>query len=140
MVGLCAMEHYVLVHLVVGDFGQVGLLRHCWEDLVVDRIPAVSYCLGSKVNYFGLALIDCWGKAGWDGFVVQTLVPTEWVEQGQGLGLLALVVHSIFEWVVLPQMWDFALGTVVLAKPWPEPTTVVQVVHNRLLLRTGTSF
>ena len=89
---------------------------------------------------FELSLIDCWGQAGWDGFVVQTLVPTEWVERGRGLELVALVVHSIFVVVVVPRMREFAPHTVVLSKPWPEPTAVVQVVHKRLLPRTETSF
>ena len=74
---------------------------------------------------------------------MQTLVPTEWVgrvEWGRGLELVALVVHSIFVGVVVPQMWAFSPRTVLLAKPWPEPTAVVQVVHKRLLLCTGTSF
>ena len=71
---------------------------------------------------------------------MQTLVPTEWVEQGQGLELFALAVYNRFVGVTVPQMWSFSLYTIVLAKPWPEPTAVVQVVHKRLLLRTGTSF
>ena len=71
---------------------------------------------------------------------MQTLVPTERVEWGWELELVALVMHSIFVGVVVPQMWEFAPHTVVLAKPWPEPAMVVQVVHKRLLLRTGTSF
>ena len=45
MVGLYATERCILVHLVVGDFGRVGSLRHCWEGLVVDRLPVVGYCL-----------------------------------------------------------------------------------------------
>ena len=58
----------------------------------------------------------------------------------QGLELVALVVHSIFVGVVVPQMWEFSPHTIVLAKTWPEPAAVAQVVHKRLLLRTGTSF
>ena len=64
----------------------------------------------------------------------------EWVEGGWGLELVALVVHSRFVWVEVPQMWAFAPHTVVLSKPWPEPAVVAQVVHRNLLLRTGTSF
>ena len=52
MVGLCTMGRCILVHLVVGDFGWVGLLWHFWEDLVVDRLPAVGYWLGFKADYF----------------------------------------------------------------------------------------
>ena len=52
MVGLCAMGHCVLVYLVVEDSGLVGLLRHYWEDSVVDHLPAVGYWLGSEVDYF----------------------------------------------------------------------------------------
>ena len=71
---------------------------------------------------------------------MRTIIPTERVEQGQGLELFALVVHSIFVGVVVPQMWEFASYIVVLAKPWPEPATVVQAVHRKLLLQTRTSF
>ena len=71
---------------------------------------------------------------------MQILVPTERVEQGQGLELLALVVHNKFEWVVVPQIWKFPPHTSMLAMPRPEPTAVAQVVHRKLLLRTGTSF
>ena len=78
--------------------------------------------------------------AGWDGFVVQTLVPMEWVERGRGLGILSLVVHSRFEWVVVPQMWEFSQRTIVLAIPLFEPPAVAQVVRKKLWLRTGTSF
>ena len=80
MVGLCTTKRYVLVHLVMGGFGQVGLLQHFWEGLVVDRLPAVGYWLGFGVDYSEISLVDCWGKAGWDGFVVQILVPMEWDE------------------------------------------------------------
>ena len=62
------------------------------------------------------------------------------MEWGRGLELLVLVVRSIFVGVVVPQMWEFSPHTIVLAKPWPKPTTVAQVVHRKLLLRTGTSF
>ena len=123
-VGLCAMGHYVLVHLVVGGFGWVGLLQHCWEGLVVDHLPTVGYWPGSRADYFYLSLVDCWGQAGWDSFVVQTLVPTGCVERGQGLELVALVVHNRFVGVVVPQMWEFAPHTAMLAKPWLDPATV----------------
>ena len=62
---------------------------------------------------------------------MQTLVPKE---QGWGIELVVLAVHSIFVGVVVPQMLEFSPHTVVLAKPWLEPTAVVQVVHKRLLL------
>ena len=68
-----------------------------------------------------------------------TLVPKR-VEQGRGLELLVLVVRSRFVGVVVPQMWEFAPHTIVLAKQWPESAAVVQVVHRKLLLRTRTSF
>ena len=84
-VGLCTMERCVLVHFVVGGFGLAGLPWHCWEGSVVDHLPAVGYYLGSGANYFELSLVDCWGQASWDDFVVRTLVPTEWVEWGHGL-------------------------------------------------------
>ena len=71
---------------------------------------------------------------------MRTLVPTEQVELGQGFEPLALEGHSIFEWEAVPQMWEFAPSIAVLANPRPEPATVAQVVHNMLLLRTGTSF
>ena len=122
MVGLCATGHCVLVHSVMGGFGLDGLPQHCWEGSVVDRLPLVGYFLGCGPGYFELSLVDCWGQASWDGFVVRTLVPTEWmeqVEQGRGLELVALVVHSIFVGVVVPQMWEFSPHTIVLANPWP---------------------
>ena len=61
----------------MGDFGKVVLLQHCWEGLVVDGLPTVGYWLGSGADYFGPTLVDYWGLAGWDDFVVQVLVPTE---------------------------------------------------------------
>ena len=73
--------------------------------------------LGSGVDYFKLALIDCWGQAGWDDFVVRTLVLIERVEWGRGLGLFALAVHSRFVGVAVPRMWEFSPHTAVLAKP-----------------------
>ena len=85
MVGLYARENCVLVHLVVEDFGLVGLSRHCWEDLVVDRLPVVGCCLGSRVGYSWLSLVGYWGLVGWDGFAVQTPILMEQVEQGWGL-------------------------------------------------------
>ena len=121
---LCTTERCVLVHSIVGGFGRVGLLWHCWEGLVVDRLPTVDYWLGSKVDCFWLALVGYWGMAGWDGFVVQTPIPTEQVEPGRGIELLTLVVHSIFGWVAVPQMWAFALRIAVLANPRPESATV----------------
>ena len=51
MVGLYAMGHCVSVHLVMEDFGLDILLWHCWEGLVVDRLPAVDCCLGFGVDY-----------------------------------------------------------------------------------------
>ena len=71
---------------------------------------------------------------------MQILVPTELVGQGRGLELVALVVHSIFVGVVVPQMWDFSPHTTMLAKPWPKPAAVAQDVHRKLLLWTKTSF
>ena len=70
----------MLVHLVVEDFGMTSLLQHCWEDLVVDLLPAVDCCLGSRIDYSWLSLVGYWGLVGWDGFVVKTLVPMEQVE------------------------------------------------------------
>ena len=66
-----------MVHLVVEDFGLVGLPWHCWEDLVVDRLPVVDCYLSFGVDYSWLALVDYSGLACWDGFVVQTPVPME---------------------------------------------------------------
>ena len=60
--------------------------------------------------------------------------------QGRGLELVALVVHSRFGWVTVPQMWEFSPHTVVLAKPWPKPAAVAQVMRKMLLLQIGTSF
>ena len=79
-VGLYRTGHCVLVHLVVEDFGLAGLLRHCWEGLVVDCLPEVDCCLGSRVSYSWLALVGYWVLASWINFVVQTLVPMELVE------------------------------------------------------------
>ena len=50
MVGLCAMGHCVLVHLVVEDFG-LAHLPHCWEGLVVDHLLVVDCFLSSGVGY-----------------------------------------------------------------------------------------
>ena len=71
---------------------------------------------------------------------MQTLVPTEQVEQGRGIKPIALVVHSIFGWVVVPQMWAFSPYIVVLSNPRPDPTTVAQVVRKKLWLWIGISF
>ena len=94
----------------------------------------VCCCLGSRISYSWLALVGYWGLVGCDDFVVQTPVPIEQVEQGWGLEQLALVVHSRFGWVLVLQMWVFVPCIVVLAKPRPEPATVAQVVHRKLLL------
>ena len=56
------------------------------------------------------------------------------MELGRVLELLVLVVHSRFVRVAVPQMWEFSLHTAVLAKPWPEPTAVAQVVCRKLFL------
>ena len=56
---------------------------------------------------------------------MQILVPMERVEQGRGLELLVLVVHSRFVGVAVPQMWAFSPHTTVLAKAWLEPDAVV---------------
>ena len=69
---------------------------------------------------------------------MRTLVPTERVERGWGLELVALAVHSRFVGVVVPQTWEFSSHTTVLAKTWPDPTVVAQVVCRKLLLQTGT--
>ena len=61
MVGLYAIGRSISVHLVMEDFGLAGLLRHCWEGLVVDRLPMVDCFLGSGVNYSWLALVGYWG-------------------------------------------------------------------------------
>ena len=71
---------------------------------------------------------------------MQTLVPMEQVEQGRGIELVALAMHSRFVGLVVPQMWEFSAHTIVLAKPCSEPAVMAQVVHKRLLLQTGTSF
>ena len=60
-VGLCATERCVLVHFVMGSFGVVGLLWHCWEGSIVDRLPVVGYFLGCGASYFKIVLVDCWG-------------------------------------------------------------------------------
>ena len=124
MVGLCTTGRCVLVHLVAGGSRLADLPWHCWEGSVVDHLPVVGYFLGCRAGYFKLSLVDCWGQAGWVIFVVRTLVPTERVEQGWGLELVALVVHSICVGVVVLQMWEFSPHTTVLAKPWPGPTMV----------------
>ena len=64
----------------------------------------------------------------------------ERVEQGWGLELLALVVHSRLGWVPVPQMWAFVLHIVVSAKLMPGPTAVAQVVHKKLWIQNKTSF
>ena len=64
----------------------------------------------------------------------------EQVEQGRGLEHLAPMVHSRLGWVLLPQMWEFAPHTVVLANPWPEPAAVAQAMLTKLLLQTRTPF
>ena len=51
MVGLCATGHCVLVHLVMEDFGLVGLPWNYWEGLVVNLLPVVDCFLGSGVGY-----------------------------------------------------------------------------------------
>ena len=75
------------------------MLRHCWEGLVVDHLPVVDYCLGCRACCFHLSLVDCWGQAGWDGFVVRTLVPTERVEEGGGL-------HRLYWWCIV-DLWGW---------------------------------
>ena len=65
---------------------------------------------------------------------MQILAPTERVEQGRGIEPLALVLHNKFEWVAVPQMWEFSLRIVVSAMPRPEPAAMVQFVRRKLLL------
>ena len=43
--------------LVVEDFGLASFPRHCWEGLVVDRLPTVDCCLGFGLGYFWLSLV-----------------------------------------------------------------------------------
>ena len=64
----------------------------------------------------------------------------EQVEQGQGIEPLALLVHSRFGWVAVPQMWAFAPRIAVLAKPRPEPAAMAQAMRKKLWLQTGTPF
>ena len=139
MVGLYATEHYVLVHLVVEDFGMAGSQRHCWEDLFVDCFPAVDCCLNSRVSYSLLALVGYWGLVGWDGFVVQTPIPMEKVELGQGLEWLIQLVRSRLGGKV-PKMWEFFLYISMSTKLMPGPAAVAQLVHKKLWLHIGTSF
>ena len=117
MVGWCTMGHCALVHFVTGVFVLAGLLQHCWEDSVVDHLPVVGYFFGCGEGYSYISLIDCWGQASWDGFVVQTLVLTGRVAQGWGLELVALVVRNRFVGVAVPRMWEFSPHTTMLAKP-----------------------
>ena len=106
MVGSYATGHCVSVHLVVEDFGLAGLPRHCWEDLVVDHLLVVDYCLGSGVSCFWIALVGYWGLAGWDSFAMQTPVLKVLEEWGWGLERLAWVVHSRLGGVEVLQMWE----------------------------------
>ena len=85
--------------MVAEDFGLASLPRHCWEGLVVDRLPAVDYCLGFGLGYFWLSRVGYWGLAGWDGFAMQTPVLKVLAEYGRGLEQLAPVVHSRLGWV-----------------------------------------
>ena len=55
---------------------------------------------------------------------MRTLIPMERVERVWGLAFVALVVHSRFVGVVVPQMWAFSPHTIVLAKPWLELVAV----------------
>ena len=71
---------------------------------------------------------------------MQILVPIEQVEQGWGIELLALVVHNKFGWEGVPQMWEFSPCIIVSSMTRPDPAVVVQVVHRKLLLQSGTSF
>ena len=52
MVGLFTTGNYVLVHLVMEDFGLASFSWHYWEGLVVDYLPMVDYFLGTRVDYF----------------------------------------------------------------------------------------
>ena len=120
-VGLYAMERCILVHLVVKYFGLANLPWHCWEDSVVDHLPAVGCFLGSGLVYSWLSLVGYWGQAGWDGFAMQTPIP---MEQGQGIEWIAPVVHSRLGWVSIPQMWTFVSCIAVSAKLMPGPAAV----------------
>ena len=68
------------MHFAAEDFALAVLPWHCWEGLVVDRLPVIDCFLGPRLSYFWLSLVGYWGLAGWDGFVVQTPVPMEQVE------------------------------------------------------------
>ena len=49
--------------MVTEDFGLVDFPWHCWEDLVVDRLPAVDYLFGSRVDYSYISLVGYLGLA-----------------------------------------------------------------------------
>ena len=85
-------------------------------------------------SFSWLALVGYWGLAGWDGFVVQTPVPMEQVEQEWGLEQLAPVVHSRLGWVSVPQMWAFSPHIAVSIKLMPGLVVVAQVVRKKLWL------
>ena len=102
--------------MVTGGFELVSLPYHCWEDLVVDCLLVVGYCLNFGLSCFWLALVGYWGLVGWDGFAVKTLVPKVLVELGRGLEWLALVVHSRLGRLGVLQMWAYVLHIVVTAK------------------------
>ena len=76
--------------------------------LVVALIPR------SVVSSFPLLVVGGWlvGMI----FYVQTLVPTILVKLGWGLEQLALVVHSIFVELGVPQMWASIPNIVVSSK------------------------
>ena len=102
--------------MVAEDFELDSLPRCCWEDLVVDHLLVVGCFLDSCLGCFCLALVSYWGMAGWDGFVVQTLVPKEQVELGWGLEWLALVVHSRLGGLGVLQTWESVPHIIVSTK------------------------
>ena len=53
-------------------------------------------------------------------------------EWGWGIEWLAKVVHRRLGGVKVPQMWEFVLHIVVLAKLVPGPAVVADVVHKKL--------
>ena len=50
------------------------------------------------------------------------------------------MVHSKLGWIGVLQTWVYVPHIVVLANSMPGPAVVVQVVHKKLWLQTGTSF
>ena len=98
-VGLCATGRCVLVHFVMGGFGWVGLLRHCWEGLVVTASLrfVIGLVLGPIISRFPLLIFG--GRLV--GTVLLCKYLSQWSGWSRGGGL------NLLHWWCIVYLWGW---------------------------------